>query len=516
MANANISIVNLVNTFDEWRTATNVLIQDRNILRNHAYVKDESDFIMANGAITLARTTNGTLLTLLGYANAYIGGDTSTGNLTVRSNATIGNLTVTGKQTNLGDVVNDSNTIVLRASASTDGIGTIRVHRGVAGKNAEIYFNNTANVWQTNFDTSTQTYKTLLTTANVVDSTSSTSTIDAASPNSVKTAYDYAGTVGATSANTARVSANGGSILSARGLNFVNTATVTVSVIDGVGAAAGNANISFTAVGGGGLTNFPVTRGNSPATTVAAQGITFNNTATIGVTVVAGSPNSNANVSFEYIGGGGTIQGIQGIQGVQGILGVQGRIGSQGLAGIQGSVGTQGVVGAQGIAGTQGATGTQGLQGIQGLTGIAGTQYLHHVTTGYTSSAKVHVRSSAPPAGNTQGDIWIDTAGTEGFDQSLSPNGYTKLPNGLIMQWGYYEHPSTFVSGVTGEAVVFPTTFPTAFLNATATAIGIDGNSDCWAEITWQSPTTTGMTVRIQTTRAGATTKGFYWTAVGY
>jgi hypothetical protein len=498
MANANISIVNLVNTFDEWRTATNVLIQDRNILRNHAYVKDESDFILANGAITLARSTNGTLLTLLGYANAYIGGDVSTGNLTVRQNATIGNLTVTGRQTNLGDVVNDSDKIVLRATSSTDGTGTLRVNRGLPTKNAEIYFNNTAEVWQTNYDTSTQTYKTILTTANVIDSVTSTSTANAAAPNSVKLAYDTAGAA----ANTTRVSANGLSTLSLRGLNFVNTATVTVSITDGAGAAAGNANIAFTA------TNI------SPAITVKDEGTNLTTTLSsidfTGTGVTASAVGNAVTVNIPSAGGSQGIQGLQGIQGIQGIQGPQGLQGRQGIQGIQGPQGLQGIQGPQSVQGLQGL---QGIQGIQGPTGIAGTQYLHHVTSGYTSSGKVHVRSSAPPAGNTQGDIWIDTAGTEGFDQILTSNGYTKLPNGLIMQWGYWESTSTFVGE---QAIVFPTTFPTAFLNATATAIGVDGNSDCWAEVTWQTPTTTGMTVRLQTTRAGAATKGFYWTAIGY
>ena len=52
MANANISIVTVTNTFDEWRVATNDLISDRNILRNAHYVKDNSDFTVANGAVT--------------------------------------------------------------------------------------------------------------------------------------------------------------------------------------------------------------------------------------------------------------------------------------------------------------------------------------------------------------------------------------------------------------------------------------------------------------------------------
>ena len=54
-----------------------------------------------------------------------------------------------------------------------------------------------------------------------------------------------------TAANTARVSANGASTLSAQQLNFVNSPTVTVSIVAGTGAAAGTANISFTAISSG-------------------------------------------------------------------------------------------------------------------------------------------------------------------------------------------------------------------------------------------------------------------------
>jgi aspartate 1-decarboxylase len=127
--------------------------------------------------------------------------------------------------------------------------------------------------------------------------------------------------------NTARVSANGSSTLSAQQINFVNTATIQVSVVSGAGAAAGNANVSFSVVGGAG--------------TQGAQGT----------------------------------QGLQGLQGRQGVQGTQG-IGSQGVQGLQGVQGTgsQGTQGAQG-SGSQGSQGAQGAgsQGLQGLQGVQGT-----------------------------------------------------------------------------------------------------------------------------------------------
>ena len=51
-------------------------------------------------------------------------------------------------------------------------------------------------------------------------------------------------------ANTVRVSANGGSTLSGKQLNFVNTATALITVAD---AADGNANITVNVIGGGAI-----------------------------------------------------------------------------------------------------------------------------------------------------------------------------------------------------------------------------------------------------------------------
>lgn len=75
MANANISFVQLVNTFNEWRAGTNDLIEDRNILRNANYVKDNGSFDVSNGTITISRpSSNGTLLTIANTGNVFVGG----------------------------------------------------------------------------------------------------------------------------------------------------------------------------------------------------------------------------------------------------------------------------------------------------------------------------------------------------------------------------------------------------------------------------------------------------------
>ncbi len=98
MANANINPVSVTSTFDEWRVNTNDLIKDRNILRNFNYVKDEANFTVANGEVTISRSTGGVVLTTAGSGGASIGGDLSVGvDATIGDDLTVGDqLTVTG------------------------------------------------------------------------------------------------------------------------------------------------------------------------------------------------------------------------------------------------------------------------------------------------------------------------------------------------------------------------------------------------------------------------------------
>ena len=58
---------------------------------------------------------------------------------------------------------------------------------------------------------------------------------------------------------------------------------------------------------------------------------------------------------------------------------------------------------------------------------------------------------------NMFNDIWLN-----GFDRSS--NGYTKLPNGLILQWG-----QTPVFGTSGYTVLFPISFPNSTLTISVT-----------------------------------------------
>ena len=140
------------------------------------------------------------------------------------------------------------------------------------------------------------------------------------------------------------VSANSGSTITANGVNFVNSASIIVSVQSGID---GNANVILT-------------------TTNAAVG-------TQGVQGAAGSQGA---------------QGATGAQGVQGATGAQGDAGAQG---VQGAAGAQGDAGAQGVQGSTGA-GTQGAQGAQGVQGESGAGVSGGTTNNvakYTSATTV-------------------------------------------------------------------------------------------------------------------------------
>ena len=159
------------------------------------------------------------------------------------------------------------------------------------------------------------------------------------------------GAASLTSANTVMVSANGAGTLGSQYLNFVNSSTVTVSLAAGSGAAAGNANISFSIVGSAqgatgaqgsqGATGAQGSQGvqgvqggsasltsantvmvsQNGASTLGSQYLNFVNSSTVTISVVAGTGAAagNANVSFTAVGGG--TQGATGSQGVQGTSG---------------------------------------------------------------------------------------------------------------------------------------------------------------------------------------------------
>lgn len=88
------------------------------------------------------------------------------------------------------------------------------------------------------------------------------------------------------------------------------------------------------------------------------------------------------------------------------------------------------------------------------------------------------------------------------FDSLASENGYVKLPNGLIIQWGVAPDPndSTIV-------VNFPTAFPTACF----TIVGTNYSSGNNRIVSFKAFNTTNFTV----TNDGSS-NGVLWIAIGY
>jgi hypothetical protein len=97
------------------------------------------------------------------------------------------------------------------------------------------------------------------------------------------------------------------------------------------------------------------------------------------------------------------------------------------------------------------------------------------------------------------------------FTNSKTTNGYQKLPNGLILQWGKYN------SNVSESdySITFPIVFPTACLNITGNVINTVGSGDynTWVQV--RSITATTAVIRIQAAESVGG-NGFYWFAIGY
>ena len=95
------------------------------------------------------------------------------------------------------------------------------------------------------------------------------------------------------------------------------------------------------------------------------------------------------------------------------------------------------------------------------------------------------------------------------FDKSHAANGYQKLPNGLIIQWG--SNVTSFVS--------FPVTFPNACLAVTASSQRSLGAAEA-VSVACSSIGATGFALNARYITSGAVAtdaaNGCGWIAVGY
>jgi len=316
-------------------------------------VHSNNDLFM-NIANVLKVNTTGTVNI---SASATSQGNLNVANLHVETHADIvsafvGSLEVDTLTTNSpiqGEAEIAAGTYRLRVGALTDGDGSFGVWRGSSTKgNAWIEFSSGDEVWKvTNSDMGLDglggnpaTYYTILTTANLTNDLANTSQYAIPSAflaNSIYETLSSTNEAADAAANTTSVSANSGSVLYKRVVNFVNTEQVIVSVAESTqpGFQGTVANVSFTVTEAVGRQGSPGVQG--------AQGVQGD-------------------------------RGIQGAQGLQGAQGVQGLIGRQGDRGIQGAQGLQGAQGVQGLIGRQGEKGDVGIQGVQGLAGTYGVR----------------------------------------------------------------------------------------------------------------------------------------------
>lgn len=193
---------------------------------------------------------------------------------------------ISGAVANTFETINANGTLII-ADAGND---ILTLNPGTAINIAGDGLNDAITIGVETNDTITSVLTTAVATANAVNTAANIATLAYALANS--------------GANTVAISQNSGSTLSAKQLNFVNTANVTITVTD---SGDGNANVEiFSAAGGGaGIADFPVSA--NTGSTVTANALNFNNTSSVIVNVESGI-DGNANISFTSVGAAANLQ----------------------------------------------------------------------------------------------------------------------------------------------------------------------------------------------------------------
>lgn len=278
MANANLTSITGANTFGVWRTRDNNSANTINELRNGNFYKDGGNIIVAAGTISLL-LGSGTALQITADAliagTLTLGGQIITGNSTIFGNvlmrsalnvagpllfnandsqymlnyngdAVVNNLTVRGATTSVGNSTMVTDTIVLRSGLTTIGSAWINVNRGAANVNASLRWTEANGNWEIQ-NTGTGIYSTVLTSLNIADSFTSTSTSNAASANAAKNAYDH-GTAAFDKANAASANA-----LTAYGQANLAYAAANSAAGGGLATSGGTMTGNITFSGGSAL-----------------------------------------------------------------------------------------------------------------------------------------------------------------------------------------------------------------------------------------------------------------------
>jgi hypothetical protein len=184
-------------------------------------------------------------------------------------------------------------------------------------------------------------------------------------------------------------------------------------------------------------------------------------------------------------------------------------------------------------AGGGGGGGGPGYTGSIGYTGSAGTgtggpatpapPLLYNVTSGYTSGGRVVIKSTTPTAGDVPGgsllpgDIWLDPSADTGYTQLALENGWTKLPNGVLIQWGRASPGFNLSEGYFG-----PFNFNTNFTGnpwtvvATPYLINPNNGADVWLQVVTSSLSPSQFWIQYQRkTVPSYGIDGFTWMAIG-
>jgi len=164
-----------------------------------------------------------------------------------------------------------------------------------------------------------------------------------------------------------------------------------------------------------------------------------------------------------------------------------------GTVGYTGSIGYGGSVGATGYTGSLGYTGSVGATGYTGSLGYTGSVGTANASAQYTWSNTQTFSNTITFSAN---------AGISLGSSSKAANGYTYLPNGVLMQWG-----TVVANNSTGNAT-FSVAFPTACQHVSMNVIGS-------ANVAYHvaAPNTTVATIRTGSTTTAISVE---YLAIGY
>ncbi|MEQ1228467.1 phage tail protein [Acinetobacter junii] len=139
------------------------------------------------------------------------------------------------------------------------------------------------------------------------------------------------------------------------------------------------------------------------------------------------------------------------------------------------------------------------------------------------SASKLKTPRNIAISGDVSGSAYFDGSGNiqintsvNGFDNWKGQNGYTKLPNGLILQWGTQDYASN--PGEVSASITFPIAFPNSCLNISLTrkisAQSTDGDGTALLISTTQTMAHISLQHMNQTSTNSL--RGYTWLAIGY